>query len=48
MPDNAEMIAKLAAQLEQQKFLNELKACQTLDDFQKLIEKYEAICEKQK
>ena len=38
MLNNAETIEKLAKQLEQQKILN---------DFQKLVEKYEAICSKQ-
>lgn len=40
------MIARLAAQLEQQKMLNDLENCKTLEDFQKLVEKYRAICEK--
>ncbi|MBD5111006.1 MAG: hypothetical protein HDT42_00500 [Ruminococcaceae bacterium] len=47
MPNNAETIEKLAKQLEQQKILNDLQSCQTLEDFQKLVEKYEAICSKQ-
>ncbi len=47
MPNNAEMIEKLAKQLEQQKILNELRSCETLEDFKKLIEKYEAICKEQ-
>ena len=46
MPTNAEVIEKLAKQLEQQKFLSELQSCETLEDFKKLTEKYEAICEK--
>ncbi len=47
MPNYAEMIEKLAKQLEQQKLLYELKGCKTLEDFQKLVEKYEAICNEQ-
>lgn len=47
MPNNAETIEKMAKQLEQQKILNDLQSCQTLEDFQKLVEKYEAICSKQ-
>lgn len=47
MPNSAETIEKLARQLEQQKFLSDLKECETLEDFQKLIEKYTAICENQ-
>ncbi len=48
MPNNAEIIEKLARQLEQQKILNELRSCQTLEDLQKLVEKYETICSEQK
>ncbi len=47
MTDNADIIEKLARQLEQQKFLNDLQSCRTLEDFQKLVEKYEAICNEQ-
>lgn len=47
MPTNAEVIEKLAKQLEQQKFLNELQCCETLEDFKKLVEKYETICNNQ-
>ena len=46
MPTDAEIIERLAKQLEQQKFFNELQSCETLEDFKKLTEKYEAICEK--
>lgn len=47
MPNNAEVIEKLAKQLEQQKFLNDLQSCETLEDFKKLTEKYQTICENQ-
>lgn len=33
MPSNAEMIEKPAGQLEQQKFLIELRSCGSLEDF---------------
>ncbi len=48
MPNSAETIEKLARQLEQQKILNDLQDCETLEDFKKLVEKYEAICKNQK
>lgn len=48
MPNNAETIEKLAKQLEQQKILNDLQSCQTLEDFQQLVKKYEVICKDQK
>ena len=47
MPNNAETIEMLAKQLEQQKILNELRSCQTLEDYKKLTEKYDALCSKQ-
>ncbi|MGN0692240.1 MAG: hypothetical protein ACI4K7_07830 [Oscillospiraceae bacterium] len=47
MPSNAEVIEKLAKQLEQQKFYSELRDCESLEDFQKLVEKYKSICENQ-
>lgn len=47
MPNYAETIGKLARQLEQQKLLTELRSCETLEDFKKLTEKYEAICKEQ-
>ena len=46
MPNSAETIEKLARQLEQQKILSDLQDCHTLEDFQKLVEKYKAICQK--
>lgn len=47
MPSIAEAIEKLARQLEHQKILADLKECETLEDFKKLIEKYEALCKNQ-
>lgn len=47
MPEYVETIERLARQLEQQKLLTELRSCETLEDFKKLTEKYEAICKEQ-
>lgn len=47
MPNNAEVIEKLARQLEQQKILNDLLNCETLEDFKALTDKYKSICEEQ-
>lgn len=44
MPNTAETIEKLARQLERQRLLTDLKECKTLEDFQKLTEKYESLC----
>ncbi len=44
MPNTAETIEKLARQLERQRVLTDLKECKTLEDFQKLTEKYESLC----
>jgi len=46
MPTSGEVIEKLSRQLERVRILNDLKSCHTLEDFQKLTEKYEAICSK--
>lgn len=47
MPNNAETIERLARQLEQQKFLNELRSCVTIEDFKALTERYQEICDSQ-
>lgn len=47
MATNAEVIERLAKQLEQQKILNELQCCETLEDYQKLTERYQVICDNQ-
>ena len=44
MPNASETIEKLAKQLERLKFLNDLRDCETLEDFQELTKKYEALC----
>lgn len=48
MPNASETIEKLAKQLERLKFLNDLKECETLEDFKKITEKYEALCNEDK
>lgn len=47
MPTNAEVIEKLAKQLEQQKILNALQSCETLEDFKELTKQYETLCNNQ-
>lgn len=47
VPTNAEVIEKLAKQLEQQKILNALQGCETLEDFKELTKQYESICNNQ-
>lgn len=44
MPNASETIEKLAKQLERLKFLNDLRDCETLEDFQNLTKKYETLC----
>lgn len=44
MPTNAEVIENLARKLERVRILNDLKECKDLKDFQKLVEKYENLC----
>lgn len=48
MPTNAEVIENLARKLERVRILNDLKDCRDLEDFQKLVEKYEALCSEDK
>lgn len=45
MLTTADTIEKLARRLEQQIILADLKECETLEDFKKLVEKYTALCE---
>lgn len=47
MPSNADIIEKLARQLERYILLNDLLNCKNLDDFSALTDKYKAICEEQ-
>lgn len=44
MANASEVIEKLAKQLERLKFLNDLRDCETLEDFQNLTKKYETLC----
>lgn len=44
MPTNTEMIERLARKLERACFLYDLKECRTLDEYQELTKKYEALC----
>lgn len=44
MPTNTEVIESLARKLERVRILNDLKECRTIQDFQELIKKYEALC----
>ena len=45
MPNASDTIEKLAKQLERLKFLNDLRDCETLEDFKELTKKYEVLCE---
>ncbi len=45
MPNSAEIIEILARKLERQRFLSELKMCSTPEDYKKLQEKYEILCQ---
>lgn len=44
MPTNAEVIESLARKLERARILNDLKECETLEEFQELTRKYETLC----
>lgn len=44
MPTNAEVIETLARKLERVRILNDLKECETLEDFQEIVKKYETLC----
>ena len=44
MLNAAEKIEDLARRLERVRVLNDLKECKTLEDFQELTKKYEALC----
>lgn len=45
MPNASETIEKLARQLERNHILANLKECKNMEDLQKLIRKYEALCQ---
>lgn len=44
MPNSAETIESLARKLERARILNDLKECKTLEEYQELTKKYEALC----
>ncbi len=44
MPNTAETIEILARKLERARILNDLKECQTIEDYQQLVKKYEKLC----
>lgn len=44
MPNAAETIENLARKLERVRILNDLKECNTLEEFQELTRKYEVLC----
>lgn len=44
MPNAAETIEALARKLERACIVNDLKECKTLEEFQELTKKYEALC----
>lgn len=48
MPNSSEIIESLSRKLERSRTLNDLKECKTLEDFQNLVKKYEALCEEDK
>ena len=48
MLTNAEIVESLARKLERVRILNDLKECSTLEDFQELVKKYEALCNNDK
>ena len=45
MPTNAEVIESLARKLERVRILNELKECETLEEYQELTKKYDILCQ---
>lgn len=48
MPNSAETIENLARKLERVRILSDLKDCKTLEEFQELTKKYEALCNEDK
>ena len=48
MPNASETIEKLAKELERLKFLNDLRDCETLEDYKNLTKKYETLCNEDK
>lgn len=48
MPTNAEVIEKLARQLERERINNDLQSCKTLEEFEEIKKKYELLCSEDK
>lgn len=48
MPNSAETIENLARKLERLRILNDLKECNTLEEYQELTRKYERLCNQDK
>ena len=44
----SETIETLSRKLERSRILNDLKECETLEDFKELTKKYEALCDEDK
>lgn len=44
MPTNSEKIEELARKLERERFLNDLRDCKTLEDYEEIKRKYETLC----
>ena len=44
MPTSAEVIEDLARKLERARILNDLREYKTLEEYQALTQKYEALC----
>lgn len=44
MPNSAATIENLARKLERARILNDLKECNTLEEYQELTKKYESLC----
>lgn len=43
-PNSAETIEAFSRKLERIRILNDLKDCETIEDFKELVKKYEASC----
>lgn len=44
MLTNAEVIEELSRKLERARILNDLKTCETLEDYKEITQKYETLC----
>lgn len=48
MPTSAEVIEKLARQLERERINNDLQNCITIEDYEAVKKKYETLCDEDK